>query len=161
VFVLLPSPISKFQHALLPPKCCELGSMPRLLALPLFSLQTHLWVYQGTWECVRWNNYTCFWCRLIQNFQIIQGFEDSTNFVRVWHDYSMHEDVTLFHWWLYLSHMYLFTKKLKFHNPNDIDLKKNDSNMNLRRVIIEIIFKSLKKQKRILNFLNSSVIVLL
>jgi hypothetical protein len=31
-----------------PPKCCEPRSVPRLLALPLFSFQTFNWVYQGT-----------------------------------------------------------------------------------------------------------------
>jgi hypothetical protein len=38
VLVNLPSPILELQHALLPPKCCELGSMPQLLLLPLSSL---------------------------------------------------------------------------------------------------------------------------
>jgi hypothetical protein len=40
-----PSPILKLQHAPLPPKCCEPRSMPQLLTLSLFSLQTHIWVY--------------------------------------------------------------------------------------------------------------------
>jgi hypothetical protein len=41
VLVILPSPIPKLQHALLPPKCYKPRSGPRLLTLPLFSLQTH------------------------------------------------------------------------------------------------------------------------
>jgi hypothetical protein len=40
-------PISGLQHAPLPPKCCEPGTMPQLFTLPLFSPQTHIWVYQG------------------------------------------------------------------------------------------------------------------
>jgi hypothetical protein len=41
---------------LYPSKCCELGSMPRLLPLPLFSTSTHIWVFWGvgsashTWQ---------------------------------------------------------------------------------------------------------------
>jgi len=30
-----------------PSKCCELGSMPRLLPLPLFFTWTHIWIFQG------------------------------------------------------------------------------------------------------------------
>jgi len=37
VLVNLPSPISKLQHALLPPKCYEPGSAPQLFLLPLFT----------------------------------------------------------------------------------------------------------------------------
>jgi hypothetical protein len=50
--VILPSLILELQHAFLPPKCCELGSVPRLLVLPLFSVLTHIWVYQRAWERV-------------------------------------------------------------------------------------------------------------
>jgi len=32
---------------LYPSKCCELGSVPRLLLFPLFSAWTHIWVFQG------------------------------------------------------------------------------------------------------------------
>jgi hypothetical protein len=32
---------------LYPSKCCELGSVPRLLFLLLFSTWTHIWVFQG------------------------------------------------------------------------------------------------------------------
>jgi len=32
---------------LYPSKCCELGSVPRLLLLPLFSTWIHIWVFQG------------------------------------------------------------------------------------------------------------------
>jgi len=32
---------------LYPSKCCELGSVPQLLLLPLFSTWTHIWVFQG------------------------------------------------------------------------------------------------------------------
>ncbi len=52
MLVILPSPISKLQHTLLPSKCCEPRNVFRLLALPLFSLQTHIWICQGAWECV-------------------------------------------------------------------------------------------------------------
>ncbi len=44
--------VSELQHALRPPKCCEPENMPQFLVLPLFSFQTHAWVYQGAWECV-------------------------------------------------------------------------------------------------------------
>ncbi len=37
LLVSLPSPISKLQHALLPPKCCESKSVSKLLFLPLSS----------------------------------------------------------------------------------------------------------------------------
>jgi hypothetical protein len=50
--VILPSPMSELQHALLPLKCYELGSVPQLLIFPLFSLQIHIWVYQRVWEHV-------------------------------------------------------------------------------------------------------------
>jgi hypothetical protein len=46
-------PIPKLQHALLPPKCCELGSMPQLFTFLLFSPHTHIWVYQGASKCVK------------------------------------------------------------------------------------------------------------
>jgi hypothetical protein len=36
-------PISEFQHALLPLKCCESGNVPQLLTFLLFSPQTHIW----------------------------------------------------------------------------------------------------------------------
>ncbi len=52
LFVIIPSPISELQDALLPPKCSEPGSMPQLLTFPLFSPQTYIWVYQGAWECI-------------------------------------------------------------------------------------------------------------
>ncbi len=43
MLVILPSPISKLQHAPLPPKCYKPKSVPRLLALPMFSvLDSHL-----------------------------------------------------------------------------------------------------------------------
>jgi len=38
-----------------PLKCCELGSVPRLLPLPLSCTWTHFWILQGpsrSWECV-------------------------------------------------------------------------------------------------------------
>ncbi len=38
LLVNLPSPIPELQHALLPPKCYELGSAPQLFLLPLSSL---------------------------------------------------------------------------------------------------------------------------
>ncbi len=37
LLVNLPSPILKFQHALLPPKCYKPRNVPQLLLLPLFS----------------------------------------------------------------------------------------------------------------------------
>jgi hypothetical protein len=48
-------PILELQHAPLPPKCYELGSMPQLLTLPMFSLQTHIWIHQGAWKCVNYS----------------------------------------------------------------------------------------------------------
>jgi hypothetical protein len=32
---------------LYPSKCCELGNVPQLLLLPLFSTWTHIWIFQG------------------------------------------------------------------------------------------------------------------
>jgi hypothetical protein len=46
LLVILPSFIPELQHAPLPPKCYKLRNMPQLLTLPLFSLQTHIWIYQ-------------------------------------------------------------------------------------------------------------------
>ncbi len=36
MFVILPNSIPELQDTPLPPKCYELGSVPRLLALPMF-----------------------------------------------------------------------------------------------------------------------------
>jgi hypothetical protein len=47
LLIILPSFIPELQHAPLPAKCYEPGSMPQLLTLPLFSFQTHISVYQG------------------------------------------------------------------------------------------------------------------
>jgi hypothetical protein len=46
-------PILELQHAPLPLKCCQPGSVPRLLILPLFSFSICIWVYQGAWEHVK------------------------------------------------------------------------------------------------------------
>ncbi len=46
MLVILPNPIPKLQHTPLPPKCCKLKSGSQLLALLLFSPQTHMRVYQ-------------------------------------------------------------------------------------------------------------------
>jgi len=54
MFVNLLNPILELQHAPLPPKCCEPGSVPQLPSLMMFSLQIHVWIYQGVWECVTW-----------------------------------------------------------------------------------------------------------
>jgi len=40
-------PILELQQAFLPPKCYEPQNMLQFFILPLFSLQTHIWVYQG------------------------------------------------------------------------------------------------------------------
>jgi hypothetical protein len=53
LLVIIPSPIPELQHAPLPPKCCKLGMCPQLFILLLFSLLTHIWAYQGVWECVK------------------------------------------------------------------------------------------------------------
>jgi hypothetical protein len=53
VFINLPSPILELQHAPLPPKCYEPRNAPQLLTLPLFLPQTHIWIYQGAWECIK------------------------------------------------------------------------------------------------------------
>jgi hypothetical protein len=55
VLVIFPSPISELQHALLPQKCCKPRNVLRFLALPLFSLQTHIWVYPGVWKRVNFD----------------------------------------------------------------------------------------------------------
>jgi hypothetical protein len=55
--VILPSPIPELWHAPLTPKCYKPKNMARFLALLLFLFQTHIWVYQRTWERVTW----CFW----------------------------------------------------------------------------------------------------
>ncbi len=49
-FFLVPSRSSS--TPLYPSKCLELGNMPRLFALQLFTLYIHIWVYQGAWERV-------------------------------------------------------------------------------------------------------------
>jgi hypothetical protein len=69
VLFIFPSPISKLHHAPLPPMCYEPRSVPGLLALSMFSLQTCIWVYQRTWEHItritkkigvsRWQYYYC------------------------------------------------------------------------------------------------------
>jgi hypothetical protein len=46
-------PISELQHAPLPSKCYKPGNVPQLLTLPLFPLQTHIWIYKGGWERVK------------------------------------------------------------------------------------------------------------
>ncbi len=46
MLIILPSPIPELQHALLPPKCYEPGSVPQLFALLLFSLQIRLSVIE-------------------------------------------------------------------------------------------------------------------
>ncbi len=51
-FSLFLVPFWNSSTPLYPPKCCELGSMPRLLTFLLFSFQTHIWIYQGAWEHV-------------------------------------------------------------------------------------------------------------
>jgi hypothetical protein len=57
LLVILLSPILGFQLALLPPKCCELGSVPQLLTFLLFLLQTHIWIYQNIWEHAKLTKY--------------------------------------------------------------------------------------------------------
>ncbi len=49
--------ILELQHALLPPKCYEPRSVPQLLILSLSSPQTHIWIYQGSWEHVSYIEY--------------------------------------------------------------------------------------------------------
>jgi hypothetical protein len=53
LFVNLPSPILKLQHALLPSKCYKPGGVPQLLLLllPLFTFGLS-WVHQGAWGCI-------------------------------------------------------------------------------------------------------------
>ncbi len=58
--------------------------------------------------------------------------------------------------YIYPMRIYL-QKNWKFHNPNDINKNRYDSNMNSRKVIIEIVFRSLKNHKIILKFFNSNV----
>lgn len=58
--------------------------------------------------------------------------------------------------YIYPIRIYL-QKNWKFHNPNDINKKRYDSNMNSGKVIIEIVFRSLKNQKIILKIFNLSV----
>jgi hypothetical protein len=58
LLVIILNLISELQHAPLPPKCCELRSVPQLLTFPLFSLHTHIWVYQGAWERVTFTLHT-------------------------------------------------------------------------------------------------------
>ncbi len=52
LLVIHPSFIPELQHAPLSPKSCKPGGVLQLLTLPLFSLQTHTWIYQGAWEHV-------------------------------------------------------------------------------------------------------------
>jgi hypothetical protein len=39
LFINPPTPIPEFQHAPLPPKCCELGNVPQLLLFSLFTFK--------------------------------------------------------------------------------------------------------------------------
>jgi hypothetical protein len=49
LLVNLPSPIPELQHAFLPPKCCELGSMPNPFSFHCLHLWTYNLVLQGAW----------------------------------------------------------------------------------------------------------------
>ncbi len=49
-FFLVPSHNSNI--TLYPQSAMSQGACPQLLIFSLFSLHTHIWVYQGTWECV-------------------------------------------------------------------------------------------------------------
>ncbi len=61
MLVILPNPILEFQHAPLPPKCCESRSVPRFFTLPMFHFKftfesikelgsTSLSCYHLTWK---------------------------------------------------------------------------------------------------------------
>jgi len=54
---LIPSQSSSMP--LYPSTCCELGSMPRLLLLSLFSTWTHIWVFQGVGSASTGDNIPC------------------------------------------------------------------------------------------------------
>ncbi len=51
MLVFLPSPILELQHAPLPPKCCEPGSVPQFCPFVVFTLDSHL-SFEGAWEHV-------------------------------------------------------------------------------------------------------------
>ncbi len=53
MLVNLPNPIPKLQLALLPPKCCELGSAPNSFSFHCLHLWTCSLVHQGAWGCVK------------------------------------------------------------------------------------------------------------
>jgi hypothetical protein len=55
LFVNLPSPISEFQHAPLPLKCCELRSMPNSFSFRCLLPWTRSWVHQGVCGCIAYN----------------------------------------------------------------------------------------------------------
>ncbi len=77
LLVIPPSPILELQHALLPSKCCEPGSVPQLFTFPPFSFQIHIWVYLETWEHVNWFLYICWWrsyfCN-VKNVDLMHNF---------------------------------------------------------------------------------------
>jgi hypothetical protein len=90
LLVILHSPISELQHALLPPKCYERGSMPRILVVPLFSFQTHIWFYQGAWGMHHlWLVFICW--------QLSKKYP-SYNFHH-WSTYPIAQFVTWCKWW--------------------------------------------------------------
>ncbi len=73
LLVILPNLIPELQHTPLPPKCYEPKSVPKLLTISLFSLHTHIWIYQGAWECVICipvSNCSNYKCKVFITFQL-------------------------------------------------------------------------------------------
>jgi hypothetical protein len=77
LLVILPNLILELQHALLPSKCCELGSVPQLFFFLLFSRYTRIWIYLRTWEHISWFLYICWWrsyfCN-VKNVDLMHNF---------------------------------------------------------------------------------------
>jgi hypothetical protein len=58
VLVNLPSPMSKLQHAPLPPKCYEPKNAPNSFSFHCLHLWTCNWTHQGAWGCIMLYNST-------------------------------------------------------------------------------------------------------
>ncbi len=108
-----PNPNPKFQHVFQrPPKCCELKNVLQLFILSLLSLQNHIWIYQGAWECV-----------IIIDHNITIFFKNKMFWLgTLWQQY----------FWILkcLSKSYLFWKKSKFINMFPNIKRKISKNLN-------------------------------
>ncbi len=69
LLVIRPSPIPEPQHAPLPSKCCEPGSVPNSFSFRCLYFWICSWVHQGAWGCV-------IYSPLLSFFKILICFQD-------------------------------------------------------------------------------------